>query len=233
MRIAAPYRQIRAAARGLADLLYPPLCRACSRRMATEERVICTSCWEGMERTDLGNWASLLTYGTGVDAALVGWYFDASLQTVIHAMKYEEMKSVGRKIGEALGEIFGEELRQWGVTRVAFVPLHPAKARARGYNQSELIASGVASVLGLPMERKLLARVRNTPSQTALSVTERKENVSGAFRTRAKCGGQSFLLVDDVITTGATASACATALKEAGALFVALLAAGTPRPIAA
>lgn len=97
------------------------------------------------------------------------------------------------------------------------VPLYPGRRRRRGYNQSELLARCLSRAAGIPLEPGLLARLRDTPSQTALHPDDRARNVRGAFRAQGPARGRRVLLVDDVCTTGSTLCACAQALREAGA----------------
>jgi ComF family protein len=97
------------------------------------------------------------------------------------------------------------------------VPLHWWRRLRRGYNQSEALARGLARVLALPCRTSWLRRARHTPSQVGKSAEQRRANVRGAFRAARVPAGASVLLVDDVMTTGATASEAARALKEAGA----------------
>jgi predicted amidophosphoribosyltransferase len=119
----------------------------------------------------------------------------------------------------------GEEMATFagaaGLSGVIPVPLHRAKLRERGYNQSAEIGRGIAAVLGLPLLTRLIQRRRYTATQTSLDPAERKRNVEGAFRVkpsrRAFVGGRKFLVVDDVVTTGATLSSCGAALVSAGA----------------
>ena len=102
------------------------------------------------------------------------------------------------------------------------VPLHRRRARSRGFNQSELLARAVARPLGLPLACRVLRRARDTPAQSALPAAARRRNVRGAFRCR-RLAGEHVLLVDDVLTTGATAEAAARALLDAGAARVEVL----------
>ena len=113
------------------------------------------------------------------------------------------------------------------------VPLHSVKARTRGYNQSELIASHLADRIGLRLLKKSLRRTRNTPSQSGLGSTQREINVRGAFAVRnpETISGKRLILVDDVLTTGATVDACVQALLQADANEVCVLTvARTPEP---
>jgi competence protein ComFC len=104
----------------------------------------------------------------------------------------------------------------WMIDYLIPVPLHPLKKAERGYNQSFYISNGISRQTGIPVKNNLLKRVRYTDSQTTMTFLERKENVGGAFSVlkRNNIAGKNFLLVDDVITTGATTNECAKALLE-------------------
>lgn len=151
--------------------------------------------------------------------------FDGKVQEAIHLVKYKHRRSLGRALGRWMGEKLKEVPSFSNFHLVVPVPLHPRRKAERGYNQSWEIARGLGEVLGVPVE-EALRRIKNTPSQTGLDVREREENVRGAFRARKPLGKGKVLLVDDVLTTGATASECAKVLKEAGVeeIFVAVVA---------
>ena len=101
------------------------------------------------------------------------------------------------------------------------VPLHSSRLRQRGYNQSELLAREVSKTAGLKVDKGLLARIRNTPPQVgATGRTERRRNVEGSFEAKTNLRGAAVIVIDDVATTGSTISACASALKSAGAASV-------------
>jgi ComF family protein len=124
-------------------------------------------------------------------------------------------------LGEQVGHILIRQKALAGVDCIVPVPLHIVKERERRYNQSKVIAEGIELVTGISVVPRALRRLRHTPSQTALGFDERKCNVDSAFEVhparRAKISGRSVLLVDDVITTGATLRSCAAALRSAGA----------------
>ncbi len=144
--------------------------------------------------------------------------YDGPLRDAILRMKH----APGEPLAETLGELWAsarrESLLKSDPTAVVPIPLHWRKRWHRGYNQSESLARGVASALGIPCVPRFLARVRPTPSQVAQSPTERRENVRGAFRcrVRVKSPEERILLIDDVLTTGATADEAAGVLRAAG-----------------
>jgi len=156
--------------------------------------------------------------------------FNPAVQRLVHMLKYEGRTLAGRVLGHNLGLA----LERSGIVAaravVVPVPLHASRRRERGYNQSLLIARAVAKALQLPVEGGVLRRVRITSTQTALDLAGRAVNVQGAFdvRRHGSLAEKSVLLVDDVVTTGATANACAEALTHAGAREVVVAAAASP-----
>ncbi|MBL7075628.1 ComF family protein [candidate division KSB1 bacterium] len=160
----------------------------------------------------------------------VAFEFDERLQQIIHLLKYDRRRIVARELGRLLANeaLVKEELAS--VDFIVPIPLHPRKLRERGYNQSQLVAQEFARVVGIPVGKNLVKRQRYTQTQTQLSAEERKVNVDGAFRVmlKDKVKGKSILLVDDVLTTGATLNACARELVLNGAREVRGLAIAHP-----
>ena len=182
-----------------APVLGPCLCRHCGRPMAKEG--LCADCWRGQ---------SLLAGVRSVAPHLLPF------QEAVHALKYEGL----RVLAEPLGEVMAGYWRQQPlpVSVVVPVPLHKARLRQRGYNQSLLLARAFARRVGLQVQEDSLVRERNTRSQVGLSADERWANVAEAFRCPASTlSRESVLLIDDVLTTGATLETCAAALLQAGA----------------
>ena len=200
------------------DLLLPRICPVCGRILLRGERYLCLQCISEMPLTYFWTWPGNPAgerFSGRVDfvhAASLFYYRDESpYKNLIHYFKYK-----GRgKLGAYLGELLGEKLLQSGVYDdvdiVIPVPLHPFKRWKRGYNQAEIIARKVAEVLRKPVEVSLLIRKRYTRTQTKKDAQQREINVSGAFRLRSgyMLKGRHILLVDDVLTTGATLGACA------------------------
>ena len=140
------------------------------------------------------------------------------------------MKYGGRKdLGEVMGRFMAAELSATGffsdVDVIVPVPLHPRKQKMRGYNQSECIARGVSAVTGIPVDTASVARMRHTETQTRKSSYERWENVDGIFclRRADAFARKHVLIIDDVLTTGATTTACADALKEVEGVRISVL----------
>jgi ComF family protein len=155
----------------------------------------------------------------GFDAAYCFGAYEGVLRELIHLYKYGRVKTLARPLGALLAAALPREERFDAVTPV---PLHWRRQWQRGFNQSDLLARTIARRCGIPVIHAL-KRVRPTVAQAGLSNTGRRQNVTAAFRPRRTVEGKRILLIDDVMTTGSTAAACALALKRAGAAKVALL----------
>ncbi len=155
----------------------------------------------------------------GFDAAYCFGSYEGTLRELIHIFKYGGVKPLARPLGKLLSSALPLEEQ---FDAVVPVPLHWLRRWRRGFNQSELLAHAIARRSGIPV-RRVLTRVKATRAQAGLSNTGRRENVAAAFRARGRVDGLRLLLVDDVMTTGSTATACARTLKRAGAKRVALL----------
>ncbi len=163
---------------------------------------------------------SALTSDGCLDRLVAPFYFEKQgpLQQLIHQLKYNGLTRVGALVGTEIADV----LLTLGIsaeTVIVPIPLHRSKLRERGYNQSYHIGRGMANVLGLPLLSRAVNRAVYTRSQTTLDSVQRAKNVAGAFRlSRGSAGilrGKTVLLVDDVITTGATIRSCAMTLREA------------------
>ncbi len=141
---------------------------------------------------------------------------DSVLQSVVYAIKYAGREDLARDIGQSFGRRLREMKLFEDVDMILPVPLHKKKLHQRGYNQSQAIADGIASVLQIRVNTKALKRIKNTQTQTDMSKEQRLENVQGAFALTDATGLRDahILLVDDVVTTGATCTACLSVLRE-------------------
>jgi len=222
--------------RWILNFVYPPLCVVCGAPLGDAPGPLCPVCAKKLiplqDTNDLS--ALWITRQKSVpvflDGFLAGFLFESTIQALIHALKYQNQRQVGLflggKLAERLRTVWVAEKMDWIVP----VPLHRKRRRSRGYNQSTLLARAISERTGIPCSEKILRRVRNTPTNTGLTASERFENMQNGFEIfpgRA-VEGQSFLLVDDVITTGSTTNACAEPLKRGGARQVLALAVAHP-----
>lgn len=157
----------------------------------------------------------------GFDEVFSAGVYDGALRKLIHLFKFEGVRPLARPLAGFLRQALPRE-RRFDV--IVPMPLHWRRRWSRGFNQSQLLAREIGRRWNVPV-RKLVRRKRATAPQAGLTSAQRRKNVQGAFeaKKRARLQGMSVLLIDDVLTTGATASACARALKRAGAAHVSLL----------
>jgi ComF family protein len=204
------------------SLLFPRLCYACGNHLLRNENLICTECYILIPRTnfheDNNNPVAQLFWGRCLieKAAAFSYYNKGSrIRNLIHNLKYKGIQEVGYE----MGRIYGLSLKESGFTGdidvIIPVPLHPSKKRVRGFNQSELISSGLSDVSLLPVDFSSLARVSVSVTQTKRSRYDRWTNVEGIFRVTnpLAIAGKHILLVDDVITTGSTIESCTNELR--------------------
>ncbi|OFV98611.1 MAG: hypothetical protein A3H28_06065 [Acidobacteria bacterium RIFCSPLOWO2_02_FULL_61_28] len=144
--------------------------------------------------------------------------YEGTLQSLIQRLKYDGYRPLAKPLGRFLAEA-ARRLEEQSFDLLIPVPLHPRRQRQRGFNQAALLAAEVSKFLNIPSGAKDCVRVRDTRPQTGLRAAERRKNVAGAFDVPEpeRVRGRRVLLIDDVLTTGATAHACAQALRKAGA----------------
>ncbi|MBN1449107.1 MAG: ComF family protein [Bacteroidetes bacterium] len=231
---------MRAIIQAILDILYPPLCLGCERRIHVRD-VLCAHCLLELHpypQSSAQSLQHLASLHHVCDALMmsVGYEYedDGVLEHCIRAMKYRQLHAVGEWLGRLLGERLLQTPILEGNPVLVPVPLHRVKRMERGYNQAAYLARGVASECGLELQEHLLRRVRYTTSLSAskMKQDERKEHIRAAFavdpvRIRI-VAGRPILLVDDLITTGATMGECVRVLNDAGFPEVRLLALARP-----
>lgn len=148
--------------------------------------------------------------------ALYSYRRGSNYRKLVHALKYRHRKALGLHLGEWLGERLVMSADGFGADLIIPLPLHPRRLRSRGFNQSQLVAAGIAAKTGIPVEANAVVRVRNNPSQTGLTPLQRAENTEGLFQVSDPLllKNRHLLLVDDVITTGSTMRACIASLRQ-------------------
>ena len=220
-------------------VVFPSRCAACRTLLSRPSLgPLCRGCWETLPRhrgrlCDCGFplpvdapppcgrcRRGLTPFAAGVS---LGPY-EGGLRVLIHELKYRGRRRVAARLAELLVEVPEVQSLVTSAVLVA-VPLHPRRERERGFNQAQLLAAELARRTGRDRLVAALVRRKDTTPQTGLSAASRRSNVAGAFavRRRAQVAGRVVVLVDDVMTTGATARACARVLREAGAREVRLL----------
>lgn len=146
------------------------------------------------------------------------------LEQVLFAMKYKNQLKIGQMLGQRYGQLLHQAPMMQSIDGIVAIPLHPKRLQERGYNQSDFFAQGLAAALHMPVYAKCIARTRYTPSQTTKNKTERIANLKDAFKVTEPglLAGKHLLLVDDILTTGATLTACTHALLAAGVAQVSI-----------
>jgi len=216
------------ASRVALDLLFPPQCSVCGRGgsllcdgcaaalpVAAGHR--CERCWRPAASAVCGDCRAEPPAFASVRAAFV---MDGEARRLVHEFKYQGLSALGAPMAALLAARLA--LPASDVDVVAPVPLHRGRQRSRGYNQAAILAKHLAAAVALPCEPRAARRVRATaPLAKSQGRDERRRIVAGAFAgVPARVDGRRILLVDDVVTTGATLDACARALLEAGAAEV-------------
>ena len=216
---------------GWMDLLYPPVCAGCAEKMIDHSVPLCLSCQHQLPLTGFhlhpDNPAEKVFWGRiPVQAAASYLYFTkhSMVQRLLHELKYRGNQSIGRYLGEKMGEDFIQCGRFNHVEALIPLPLFRSRERKRGYNQSAVIAEGFAKVTGLPVYAGIIRRHSSTVTQTNKSRIERWQNIAGRFELTdsQRLEGTSVLLIDDVLTTGATLEACARTLLEIPGISVSI-----------
>ncbi|MGE0770470.1 MAG: ComF family protein [Cyclobacteriaceae bacterium] len=215
------------APRLLADfvsLFFPKYCMSCHVSLVGGEDILCTRCIVDLPKTqyhlngspvkDRLHGRLPLKHGL----AFLKFRKGGTVQRLLHELKYRQHPEVGVK----LGKIYGKDLADAGLGQafdlIVPVPLHPVRLRKRGYNQAAKFAEGISFALKVPMDESVSVRKANTSTQTSKTKLERWENVKDVFaiEPQANIAGKRILLVDDVMTTGATLEACGQHLIQHG-----------------
>lgn len=225
---------------GFLDFVFPPICNLCGK---STDGVICRDCASNLKSLDTGYCPAcnreILGYMSGcaecanshpIDFIRPLAHFDSAHRQLIHLLKYFGIIDIADFFGERMGKMILSESHFRKYDLIVSVPLHKKRHRERTYNQAELLARAASETCMIQMRTDVICRIRNTESQTRLSAKERIGNVAGAFSViRADMvQDRSVIIIDDVVTTGATTAEIATKLREAGAQNVCVVCVAHP-----
>ncbi|CAN5616227.1 ComF family protein [soil metagenome] len=204
-------------------LFYPHICTGCGSDLLPETNLLCLKCITNLPKTNFAQHANnpieKIFWGRlPLVAAHSEFYFakESLLQHLIHQLKYKGNQPIGVYLGELMGTSLLNSNRFTMIDYLVPLPLYPDRERKRGYNQAMVICNGMSAVMNVPVLTGNISRKKFTETQTKKHRTERWENVEGSFviNNPEKLEGKNLLLVDDVITTGATLEACGSMLTN-------------------
>ena len=226
---------VRACARSALDFALPPRCAGCGTIVA-DVHSFCPDCWRAVEflgeggcgccglplqATEQTMCARCLAAPPRIARTRAAVAYDELSRSLAIRLKYGRKVAVARTMAHYMAPL----VRAEGASLLVPVPLHRSRLWSRGFNQSALVARELSRRLKIPADAMVLRRIRRTPPLKGMSPLQRRKTVAGAFRVRNKdaVAGKTIILIDDVLTTGSTAEACARALKRAGAERVELV----------
>ncbi len=215
--------------RKILDYFYPPrcpvcgkisekgICDACRSRLIPIREDYCLLCGKPLEDEQEEFCSDCKKHAHAFDAGRAVFSYQGNLRRAIYCLKYEGKKEYGTIFGAEMARELGTWILRREISRIVPIPLHPARQRERGYNQAALPARELGRLLGIPVDERLLCRVKRTAAQKTLEGSARRANLADAF---CLCGeirpGERILLVDDIYTTGSTVDAAAACLREGG-----------------
>jgi len=205
-------------------LFFPHICPGCGTDILSSNSVLCIRCIDNLPVTNFhfhtGNqvekifWGRIpLTYATSL------CYFNSGslIQSLLHQLKYKGNKELGYFLGRLMGSIMIQSNRFSNIDALIPLPLFPSKEKQRGYNQAAVLCDGMSETMNIPVLKDIVTRVKSTSTQTKKNRVERWQNIDGKFAVTdlSLLKNQHVLLVDDVITTGATLEACGQEILQA------------------
>lgn len=209
---------------GLTHLLFPHVCQGCGSDLLEKDQLICLSCFDQLPNTHFhfhhSNPVEKIFWGRiSIEAAASLLYFTKGsvLQQLLHQLKYKGKKEIGHYLGKEMGSQFIQSNRFSDIHGLVPLPLFPSREKKRGYNQATIIAEGFSEATGIPVWDKVITRTRSTATQTHKSRMERWLNMEGRFEliNVEQIRHKHILLLDDVLTTGATLESCGHELLKA------------------
>ena len=212
-------------ANNLFDFILPRFCCSCKTKLSVNQDTMCVDCLSKIQRSNSSRLKREFERKFLNNKIISEFYSpfvfekDKELQHAIHALKYDKKFPVGIFLGKVLAAEIKSSKTNWKFDLIIPIPLHQLKKAERGYNQAYYIAKGVGKIFKVKVSDRSVKRIKYTESQTTMNLNEREENIFGAFKVKwnTQVRGKNILLLDDVITTGATISECGKILLEAGA----------------
>lgn len=208
-----------------ADFFLPRFCLCCNEKLDPDTKVICDLCFSQIQVVDQSRLAAEYNHKF-IDEKIIENFFSlflfeasGNIQTLLHELKYNNKFSLGKFLGELLAKSSKDIINTEAIDLIIPMPLHSLKKAERGYNQAYFIAKGFSKIIDKPIATKVVKRKKYTQSQTKLTAEERKENMQDAFKVvkSKQIENKNILLIDDVITSGASVSALGKELKDSNA----------------
>lgn len=204
--------------------MFPHVCEGCGTDIIQPDHFLCIRCHANLPKTEFhlypNNPIEKIFWGrVPITYATAQYYFtkNSMMQTLMHGLKYKGNKELGIYLGRLMGHAFENSNRFRYIDALIPLPLFPSKEKKRGYNQATILCEGIAEVLEKPILKDVIIRTTHTDSQTKMNRVQRWANMEGRFElvNPQAIKGKHVLLVDDVITTGATLEACGACIMEA------------------
>lgn len=208
----------------LSHLFFPHICVGCGSDVINKEQTLCLLCNDQLPVTNFhfhaNNPVEKIFWGRIPLAAAASYlYFtkESLLQHLLHQLKYNGNKEVGYFLGQQMGNAFKQSNRFSDIDALVALPLFPSKERKRGYNQAAVLCEGFSAATGIPFLNNIVARTLSTETQTHKNRIERWQNMDGRFELKEEklIAHKKIVLIDDVVTTGATLEACGHELLKA------------------
>ena len=215
------YKEIK---ESLLQLVFPHICAGCGSDLLNEESQLCIRCLTALPETNFNlhanNPMEKIFWGRlPLASATAQFYFtnESLIQQLMHQLKYKGNKELGLQLGRLMGSGFKETNRFNGIDALIPLPLYPKKEKRRGFNQATILCDGISEILNIPVFKNTIIRTQHTDTQTKKGRMERWQNIEGKFEllNPASIENKHILLVDDVVTTGATLEACGSILMQA------------------
>jgi ComF family protein len=222
--LSLPFRGTGGLKEAILHFLFPHVCEGCGTDVLEPDHFLCLKCLSSLPKTDFhyypGNPVEKIFWGRlPLVSATAHCYFTkhSIMQHLMHQLKYRGNKDIGNYLGRLMGHALAASNRFCYVDALVPLPLFPSKEKKRGYNQATVLCEGMAEVMCKPLLKDIVIRTTHTESQTKKSRVERWLNMEGRFELLQpkQIEGKHVLLVDDVVTTGATLEACGSVLLEA------------------